>query len=153
MRATAFLSAFSIVLSCVTGAIANDEGNDAKSYGATLEIRGNGKVPLCDNAEILNKITKRFHKTNLKYRDNDLAFESVDYVRETDYISNPSDEIDRRFCVADVDLNDGTQSTVYYLILERNGVASIGPGVDLCVIGHDPERAHGDECRSVKAPF
>lgn len=149
MRTAVLLSAFSIFLSSMSVAIADKK----ERYVVPTEIRGAGKVPLCDHPRVLTKITKRFHKTNVKYRHSDLAFDRIENVRETDFISNPSDETDRRFCAAHVHLTNGTHPTVYYLIQERNGLASLSWGVDFCVTGHDPERAHGDTCRSLRAPF
>ncbi|MEP3525325.1 MAG: hypothetical protein ABJN24_07845 [Hyphomicrobiales bacterium] len=149
MRAIIFLSAFSIISSPMVGAIAKEK----ERFVVPTEIRGDGKVPLCDNPKVLAKITKRFHKTNVKYRHSELAFDRIEHVKETDHLTNPSDETDRRFCKAHVHLTNGTHPKLYYLIQERDGIASITPGVDFCVSGHDPERAHGDNCRSLRVPF
>lgn len=129
-------------------AFAADESISDHASGGVIDY---GKLPLCEDAGLLNKITKRFHKTNLKYRNDDVTIVSIEHVQETDYIGNPKHAIDRRFCAADALLNDGSTAKLYYMILENNGLASIGSGLDFCIIGFDPERAYGDNCRSVRA--
>lgn len=117
------------------------------------ELRGEGKVPYCDDGGVIKKITKRFRKNNIHHRDNDLEFERMEEIRETGFVKNPSDNTDRRYCAARVYLTNGKHPTVYYLVLERDGLASLTWGVDFCVSGLDFERAHGSHCRSLRAPY
>lgn len=116
-------------------------------------LKGAGKVPFCDNGKVLKKITKKFAKSNVRYNDPSIAFTQIEHIRETSFLENPTDQNDRRFCKAHVHLTNGTHPTMYYLIQEHEGIASLRWGVEYCVSGHDFERAHGARCRSLKAPF
>lgn len=151
---TVFLTYMLLVGSALTGVSVTTAKADHKiQLHIPAELRGDGSVPACDNARVLKKVTKRFRRNNIHHRDSDLEFDRLEQVRETDYVANPADQNDRRFCAAHVHLSDGTHPTVYYLIQERDGVASLGWGVDYCVSGHDIERAHGANCRSLREPF
>ncbi|MEM8838331.1 MAG: hypothetical protein AAGE89_09580 [Pseudomonadota bacterium] len=118
-----------------------------------LKIRQVGTLPLCDHGPVLNKISKRFARVHKFYRDSDLALGEITSVRETAERLDVPEASNRRFCAAHVSLTDGADTTVYYMILDQGGLASIGWGVDFCVQGYDYERAHGAECRSLRAPF
>lgn len=149
MRAAILLSAFSIILSSpsvtVTGA--------KERFVVPTEIRGVGRLPQCEHPGVLSKISNRFDKASRKYRNSDLTLEKIEDIRETEFVGNPSDQTDRRFCSAKAYLTDGTHPAVYYLIQEHHSVASIRWGVEFCVSGHDPERAHGADCRSLRDPY
>ena len=117
------------------------------------EFRGAGNVPECDANKVLKKLKKRFKRNEIHHRDSNLKFDRFENIRETDFITNPADRNDRRFCAAHVHLTNGKHPQVYYLIQERDGLASLTWGLDYCVAGQDIERAHGENCRSLRQPF
>lgn len=119
----------------------------------SLDAPREANVPVCDDAKVLARMTKNFRRTNIRYRENALEFATVEKIRETDYLINTDELTPRRFCAAHVHLTDGTHPTVYYMIVDQGGFAGVRWGVNSCVSGHDPERAHGADCRSVRKPF
>lgn len=149
MRALILLPAFILTLSSMGTAMADHRTR----FHIPAELRGAASVPACDNPRVLKKISKKFRSNNVHNFDSTLKIENLTQARETDYIGNPADQNDRRFCVADSTLTNGTHPTVYYLIQERHGGASLKWGVEYCISGFDPERAHGADCRSLRAPF
>lgn len=146
-----FLVFLTLLFSFSISTIAN--ADNRKGFRIPAEFRGEGKVPSCNDDSVLNKITKRFRRNNIHHLDSDLAFERIGRVRETDFLKNPKDQNDRRFCAAHAHLNNGKHPTLYYLIQEHHGLASISWGVDFCVNGYDFARAHGSSCRSLREPF
>ncbi|MEO1066458.1 MAG: hypothetical protein AAFW47_03670 [Pseudomonadota bacterium] len=153
MRASFLTTAF-LAIAVLATSVANTAVADTNDLvHKPIDRRGEGKVPQCDDPSVLNKISKRFAKVQFKFRDSDLEFSNLERVRETGFEPNEIDQNDRRFCAAHVHLTDGNHPTLYYLIQEHEGLASIGWGVDYCVNGYDFERAHGAHCRSVRSPF
>jgi hypothetical protein len=61
-----------------------------------------------------------------------------------------SDNIPRRYCSADVQLNDGTLHTVHYSIIEDGGFAGFGQGVEWCVTGLDRNWAYNPNCKAAR---
>ena len=149
MRISKLFLATALILSSSISAFADYSDPPKVEAG----LKGDGKVPLCDDAKVLKKITKKFAKINVRYNDPKIAFTEIEHVRETSFVPNPTDQNDRRFCKAHVHLTNGSHPSMFYLIQEHEGLASLGWGVEYCVIGHDFEREHGANCRSLKAPF
>jgi len=71
-------------------------------------------------------------------------------IRELDFLPWTAQAIPRRFCSADVMLNDGKMRTVHYSILEDGGFAGFGQGVQWCVTGLDRNWAYSPGCRAAK---
>ncbi len=111
-----------------------------------------GKVPLCDAQSVLNNIAKRYHTANVKTWQTGLAIGTVTKIDQVKFEPANPGLIDRRFCHARVELSNGHPSDLYYLIEERQGVASIGWGVEFCLPGQDPWRVYDGFCRSIRAP-
>ena len=63
-------------------------------------------------------------------------------IHETTFRPWQSDNIPRRYCTADVMLNDGKSRTVHYSIIEDGGFAGFGQGVEWCVTGLDRNWAY-----------
>ena len=53
-------------------------------------------------------------------------------------------------CMADASMTNQTERTVYYTVEAEMGFASIGKGVDFCVLGLDPWHVHDYACRTVR---
>lgn len=94
---------------------------------------------LCSNASVLNRITSRFSH-QVRYVPNlpQVAITDFQRIYETRY--QPSDEdhpIGRTYCGATVTLSDGRDRSIWYLVEEGMGFASIGNNVEFCVAGFD----------------
>ena len=110
-----------------------------------------GKVPLCDEPSVIRQISSRYHTANVKTWGNDLAIGSVQRIVQTRWEPANPGLIDRRFCHARVELSNGHPDDLYYLIEERQGIASIGWGVEFCFPNQDPRRVYDGYCRTVRA--
>lgn len=107
---------------------------------------------VCGEAWVLNKITSRFryqvtHVPNLPNVD------IVDFSRihENRYLPAQEDRpIGRRYCGATVALSDGHSRSVWYLIEEGQGFASIGDNVEFCVAGFDRWLVYNGRCRILR---
>ncbi len=58
--------------------------------------------------------------------------------------------IPKRYCVAEAMMTNGMRTTAYYVVAMGQGLASIGNGLDFCLLGLDPWRVHDGECRTVR---
>ena len=58
--------------------------------------------------------------------------------------------IDHTHCRAEALMTDGRRWTVYYIVEKWGGFASIGTGVEYCVVGLDPWRIHDGYCRTLR---
>jgi ABC-type uncharacterized transport system permease subunit len=58
--------------------------------------------------------------------------------------------IPKRYCMAEAMMSNGMRSTAYYVVLMGQGLASIGNGLDFCIIGLDPWRVYDGACRTVR---
>ena len=58
--------------------------------------------------------------------------------------------IPKRYCLADATMTNGRRSTAYYVVLLGQGFATIGDGLDFCILGLDPWRVHDAHCRTVR---
>jgi hypothetical protein len=110
--------------------------------------RYDGRVAECEKA--LGTITSQFGEKESMYWNSELRITGYGGVHETAFRPWQSDNIPRRFCSADVMLNDGKMRTVHYSILEDGGFAGYGQGVQWCVTGLDRNWAYGPGCRAAK---
>jgi hypothetical protein len=107
--------------------------------------RYDGRVAECPAA--LATITSQFQEKESTYWNSALQITGYARIHETAFRPWQSDNIPRRFCSADVMLNDGKQRTVYYSIIEDGGFASFTQGVEWCVTGLDRNWAYNPNCR------
>lgn len=107
---------------------------------------------VCGQPWVLNKITSRFayqvrHVPHLP----DVAITEFRKIHQHRYL--PADDtwpIGRRYCGATVDLSDGHSRTIWYLIEEGQGFASIGDNVEFCVSGFDRWMVYNGACRVLR---
>lgn len=107
---------------------------------------------VCGEDWVLKKITNRFsyqvhHVPHLP------DVEIVDFQRIHQHRYLPADEtwpIGRRYCGATVSLSDGRARTIWYLIEEGQGFASIGDNVEFCVSGFDRWMVYNGRCRVLR---
>jgi hypothetical protein len=110
--------------------------------------RYDGRVANCEAA--LPTITSQFQEKESTFWNSSLQIAGYGRIHETAFRPWQSDNIPRRYCSADVMLNDGKQRTVHYSIIEDGGFASSGQGVEWCVTGLDRNWAYNPSCKAAK---
>ena len=110
--------------------------------------RYDGRVAECERA--LGTITNQFWDKESMFWNSELRITGYGRVHEVAFRPWQSDNTPRRFCSADVMLNDGKMRTVHYSILEDGGFAGFGQGVQWCVTGLDRNWAYSPGCRAAK---
>ncbi|MER8386106.1 hypothetical protein NKI19_29060 [Mesorhizobium sp. M0751] len=119
---------------------------------ADLAIYTDEDSGVCGEAWVLDKITDRFsyqvhHVPHLP------DVQIVDFQRIHQHRYLPADDtwpIGRRYCGATVSLSDGRARTIWYLIEEGQGFASIGDNVEFCVSGFDRWMVYNGRCRVLR---
>ena len=73
-------------------------------------------------------------------------------VRETRYEPQNADErpIERRYCQARAEMNDGRGRDVWYVIERPAGFAGIGSNVEFCISGFDRWNVYDGRCRVLR---
>jgi len=107
-----------------------------------------GRVAECERA--LGTITNQFWEKESKFWNSDLRITAYGQIRETAFRPWQSDNIPRRYCSADVMLNDGKMRQVHYSIIEDGSFAGFGQGVEWCVTGLDRNWAYNPGCKAAK---
>ncbi len=110
--------------------------------------RYDGKLSPCESA--MSTITSQFRQKESTFWNSSLEITAYGQIHETAFRPWQSDNIPRRFCSADVMLNDGKQHTVHYSIIEDGGFASYGEGVEWCVTGLDRNWAYNPGCKAAR---
>jgi hypothetical protein len=110
--------------------------------------RYDGRVAECEGA--LSTIRYQFQEKESSFWNSSLEITAYGRVRETAFRPWQSDNIPRRFCSADVMMNDGKLRTVHYSILEDGGFAAFGQGVEWCVTGLDRNWAYNPNCKAAR---
>lgn len=110
--------------------------------------RYDGQLAECEKA--LGTITHAFEEKESTFWNSSLRITAYGDIRETAFRPWQSDNIPRRYCSADVMLNDNTLHKVHYSIIEDGGFASFGQGVEWCVTGLDRNWAYNPRCRAAR---
>ena len=108
--------------------------------------RYESKVPLCGEHGPLDKIRSRLRRQR-SISNSDLEIVSFEKIREIAWEPWISGTIPRRFCEANVLLNDSKWHQIYYSIAEDTGMLGFGYGVEWCVVGLDRNWAYNPRCR------
>jgi hypothetical protein len=110
--------------------------------------RYDGRVAPCEGA--LTKITVQFREREGMYWNSDLRIASYSRVHEVAFRPWQSDNIPRRYCSANVTMNDGKVHALHYSIIEDAGFAGFGQGVDWCMTGLDRNWAFNPACKAAQ---
>lgn len=110
--------------------------------------RYDGNVPPCE--ALLEKVSSRFAEKERTFWNSDLQITGYADVREIAVQPWTSGNIPRRFCTAKAMISDGKPRTVNFSVIEDGGFASIGTGVDFCVVGLDRNWAYNPACRMAR---
>ena len=119
---------------------------------ADLGVYSDDDDSVCGQAWVLNKITSRFsyqvhHVPHLP----DVQITDFQRIHQHRYLpANDTWPIGRRYCGATVSLSDGRARTIWYLIEEGQGFASIGDNVEFCVSGFDRWMVYNGRCRILR---
>lgn len=107
---------------------------------------------ICANRNVLGTISHRFDH-QVRHVPGLPQVGIVDFygARETRYLPQTERHpIARRYCSATVQLSDGAQRTVWYLIEYGMGFASLGANVEFCVSGFDRWHVYNGSCRVLR---
>ncbi len=133
----------------VVGATASAQAANFLEKGFWLEgPRYDSDVPPCE--AMLDKLAARFAEKERKFWNSTLEITGFTNVREIAFRPWESGNIPRRFCTAQVSVSDGKVRTVNFSVIEDGGFASIGAGVEFCVIGLDRNWAYNPACRMAR---
>ncbi len=107
---------------------------------------------VCGESWVLNRITNRFRYqvTHVPHLE-DVSIVDFRGIHEHRYLPAREDRpIGRRYCGATVALSNGRDRTVWYLIEEGQGFASMGDNVEFCVAGFDRWLVYNGRCRVLR---
>jgi hypothetical protein len=110
--------------------------------------RYDGVTTPCEGA--LWKVQMRFAEKESTFWNSSLQITGFDKVHEIAYRPWQSDTIPRRFCTGVALISDGKPRTVNFSIIEDGGLASIGDGLEFCVVGLDRNWAFNPACRMAR---
>lgn len=136
--------ALSAIVALATQAVGAAEAADM--------VRDYDNPGVCAEQRYLGKITNRFrhqvtHVPNLP--DVDIVnFHDIHQHRYTG--ATEQWPIGRRYCGATVALSDGRSRSIWYLIEEGMGFASMGNNVEFCVAGFDRWNVYNGSCRVLR---
>lgn len=139
------------VLGILFGLSALDPAKAANPLELNFWLSGpryDGQLAGCEKA--LGTITHDFGEKESTFWNSSLQITAYGDIREVAFRPWQSDNIPRRYCSADVMLNDNTLHKVHYSIIEDGGFASFGQGVEWCVTGLDRNWAYNPRCRAAR---
>ena len=148
LKEPALAAALGVVFGLVSFGQSADAANPLELNFWLSGPRYDGRVAECERA--LGTITNQFWDKESTFWNSELRITGYARVQEVAFRPWQSDNIPRRFCTADVMLNDGKMRTVHYSILEDGGFAGFGQGVQWCVTGLDRNWAYSPGCRAAK---
>ena len=148
LKKPALAAALGVVFGLVSFGQSADAANPLELNFWLSGPRYDGRVAECERA--LGTITNQFWDKESTFWNSELRITGYGRVHEVAFRPWQSDIIPRRFCSADVMLNDGKMRTVHYSILEDGGFAGFGQGVQWCVTGLDRNWAYSPGCRAAK---
>lgn len=112
--------------------------------------RYHAKLPLCDDAAPLKRISQRFGSKEHRFWNSDLQIVEFLKVREIAFRPWAVDTIPRRFCSGTVVVSDGKRRRVNFSIIEDAGMIGASWGVEWCVVGLDRNWAYNPACRMAR---
>lgn len=106
----------------------------------------------CSNPSVLARISSRFdHQVRNVPHLPDVRIDGFHRIGQTRYLpARDKWPVERRYCHARVSLSDGKQRTVWYLLENPWGFASVGTNVEFCVAGFDRWNVYNGACRVLR---
>lgn len=144
-------SALAALISVLTP-LGTSLGFTQAAHAADLSAYTENDGSVCGENWVLSRITDRFsyqvhHVPHLP----DVAITDFRNIRQHRY-QRASEQwpIGRHYCRATVSLSDGRDRSIFYLIEEGQGFASIGDNVEFCVSGFDRWMVYNGRCRVLR---
>ncbi len=109
-----------------------------------------GRLPFCDNPNVLGKLNSNFHSTDAEFWRSGLAIVGFEGIQEIGYRAQGVDYIPRRYCKALAYMSDQKVRQVSYWVGEGLGPIGVGWGIEWCISGLDRNYAFGLDCRSAR---
>jgi len=107
-------------------------------------------VPLCDDSQVLARLTSKFSEKESSYWNSNLEILGFDRIHEIAWRPWAAQTIPRRFCQGVVSISDGTRHRVSYSINETGGWLGAGWGLEWCVVGLDRNWAYNPRCQMAR---
>lgn len=104
----------------------------------------------CSSNRTLNNIAERFAWAEAQTWHRGFVIEALENPRLRYNVFNGPSMIAHTHCLADALMTDGKRWTVYYTVEEGMGFASMGTGVEFCVLGLDPWHVYDRDCRTLR---
>jgi hypothetical protein len=104
-----------------------------------------GNPPPCES--VLEEIAGRFVAKETRFWNSKLFIVNFRDVREIALRPWLPNSIPRRYCTAQVVLSDDKVRTMNFSVIEDGALASMGEGVEFCVIGLDRNWAFNPACK------
>ena len=106
------------------------------------------KFPSCTSPEVLEKVAKRFNKTETIYwQERGLVLNGVIDPHLHNDNAFPQSMINRRYCHGTAVFENGKNRRIHFLIEESAGFAGFTWNVEYCIHGLDPWRYYDGYCR------
>lgn len=114
----------------------------------TGETQAREKFPLCESDKVLQKLVKRFNKTEKVYwSSRSLVLSNIDNAHQHSVNPFPDSPVNRRYCHGDAVFDNGKKRRVHFLIEEGAGFAGFTWNVEYCIHGLDPWKYYDGYCR------
>lgn len=114
-------------------------------FGDPTDCPNDETVPACDAPNVVSAALRFANRAEHVYRIPRVA--EIIHPREAHgSIHNPSPLV-RRYCTAEVRLDDGIHTTAHYFIEEDGGFVGLSWAVYVCLDGYDKWRVYDGRCR------
>lgn len=105
----------------------------------------------CSDGGVLSFIDHRFDYKASHYLRADLDILAIHSVQpQAVSLRDPTHPVERVYCHAKADMNDGRRRDLWYMIESGMGFAGLGQRIRFCISGLDPWHVDGRHCRSVR---
>jgi len=104
----------------------------------------------CEKDWVLNRIKSRFAWAERNTWHRGFVIDSLVNPKHRYVAGTAPARVLHDHCAAEAIMTNGMTRRVYYIVEEGMGFASIGDGVDFCVLGLDPWRVYDADCRTMR---
>ncbi len=110
---------------------------------------GEPRVPECLDNSVQSAVSARVARAYSGYYDGRVIV-GIDRIVETAYELGTPSPLARRFCEGRATLSDGTETYVFYKVVEHAGFVGIRWNVEACLSGLDRWHVYDAYCRTVR---
>lgn len=107
-------------------------------------------VPACTDPSILGNIRSKVDTADAGVLKAGLSLGAIDRITQTHSGQDDPSPYARRYCEARATLSNGRQTTLYYLLEQEAGFASVTWNVEFCLLGYEPWYVHDGRCHTVR---